>query len=223
MYRVKGSNQQEYGPIPQEVLAQWIQEGRVNLQSLICQEGSDNWRPLDSFPELAQLIAQANEAGGGGGGISGGGAFGDPSSDGGRESALATVNMPGIFLILIGVIGLLFGVVGLFTSPESIQQMMQTRSEGMTDAQQEQIEQMILKWGKSAWIFTVIGFLVNGLAVYAGMQLRMLRSYTLVMVATILTMVPCFSGCPACCLSIPLGVWILIVINKPEIRPYFES
>jgi uncharacterized membrane protein len=53
MYKIIGADQKEYGPISAEQIRQWIAEGRVNGQTSACAEGSQEWKPLEMFPEFA--------------------------------------------------------------------------------------------------------------------------------------------------------------------------
>lgn len=53
MYKIIGADQKEYGPVSADQIRQWISEGRLNDQSLICAEGSTDWKPLGSFPEFS--------------------------------------------------------------------------------------------------------------------------------------------------------------------------
>jgi hypothetical protein len=53
MYKVIGSDQQVYGPVPAALLHQWMAEGRVNLATLVQLEGTADWKPLSSFHEFA--------------------------------------------------------------------------------------------------------------------------------------------------------------------------
>ena len=53
MYKIIGGDQREYGPITAEQLRQWIAEGRANGQTKVQLEGSSEWQPLGSIPELA--------------------------------------------------------------------------------------------------------------------------------------------------------------------------
>lgn len=55
-YRIIGADQKEYGPVSAELLRQWISEGRVNAQTTARLEGEADWKPLSSFPELADLV-----------------------------------------------------------------------------------------------------------------------------------------------------------------------
>ncbi len=52
MYKIIGVDQKEYGPVTAEQLRQWISEGRVNAQTQVCLEGTQEWKPLGMFPEF---------------------------------------------------------------------------------------------------------------------------------------------------------------------------
>ncbi len=45
------------GPLEREALATRIQDGSVTAETLVWQEGLEDWRPLSSVPELAALLA----------------------------------------------------------------------------------------------------------------------------------------------------------------------
>jgi hypothetical protein len=52
MYRIVGADQKQYGPISADQIRQWIAEGRVNAQTQVCAEGTQEWKPLALFPEF---------------------------------------------------------------------------------------------------------------------------------------------------------------------------
>jgi uncharacterized membrane protein len=56
-YIIIGGDQKEYGPIPADDVRQWIVEGRLNEQSLMKGEGDAEFRPLEKFPEFADVFA----------------------------------------------------------------------------------------------------------------------------------------------------------------------
>jgi hypothetical protein len=56
MYRILGSDQKEYGPVPAEQVREWIQERRAHAQTLVCAEGSNEWKSLGNVPEFAALL-----------------------------------------------------------------------------------------------------------------------------------------------------------------------
>jgi TM2 domain-containing membrane protein YozV len=59
MYRIIGINGQQYGPVPPEQLRRWLAENRVNAQSLVQAEGTQDWKPLSTFPEFAADLKTA--------------------------------------------------------------------------------------------------------------------------------------------------------------------
>ena len=57
MYKIIGADQKEYGPISADQIRQWIAEGRVNGQTVACAEGTQDWKPLQAFPEFGFTAA----------------------------------------------------------------------------------------------------------------------------------------------------------------------
>jgi TM2 domain-containing membrane protein YozV len=53
MYKIIGADGQQYGPVNIDQMRRWIAENRVRLDTLVQAEGSTDWKPLNSFPELA--------------------------------------------------------------------------------------------------------------------------------------------------------------------------
>ncbi|MGE5345495.1 MAG: NINE protein [Acidithiobacillales bacterium] len=58
MYYVIGVNGQQYGPVDEAVLKQWIGEGRVGAQSLSFRSGEASWMPLGERADFKELFAQ---------------------------------------------------------------------------------------------------------------------------------------------------------------------
>ncbi len=56
MYKIIGGDGQEYGPVTESELRQWIAEGRLNPQSLAKAENDAEFRPLSTFPEFASAF-----------------------------------------------------------------------------------------------------------------------------------------------------------------------
>ena len=62
MYYVIGANGQQYGPIEEAVLSQWIREGRIGAQSLSFKTGESSWMPLGERSDLKETLAQVAAA-----------------------------------------------------------------------------------------------------------------------------------------------------------------
>ena len=53
MYRIVGKDGQQYGPVSAEQLRSWMAENRANAPTLAQADGTQEWKPLGSFPEFA--------------------------------------------------------------------------------------------------------------------------------------------------------------------------
>jgi TM2 domain-containing membrane protein YozV len=53
MYKIIGTDGRQYGPIAVEQIRIWLSQNRVNAHTLAQSEGSTEWKPLISFPELS--------------------------------------------------------------------------------------------------------------------------------------------------------------------------
>ena len=53
MYKIIGSDGQQYGPVSAEQLRSWLGQNRVNAQTLIQPDGVTEWKAMSTFPEFA--------------------------------------------------------------------------------------------------------------------------------------------------------------------------
>jgi TM2 domain-containing membrane protein YozV len=53
MYKFIGADGRQYGPVNIDQMRRWIAENRLRAETLVLAEGSLEWKPLNSFPELA--------------------------------------------------------------------------------------------------------------------------------------------------------------------------
>jgi hypothetical protein len=58
MYKVVGTDRQEYGPIPRETVLEWIAQGRANAQTIARFEAGA-WKPLGTFDEFREALGLA--------------------------------------------------------------------------------------------------------------------------------------------------------------------
>jgi TM2 domain-containing membrane protein YozV len=59
MYKIIGADGQQYGPVNLEQMRRWIAENRVRADTLVQAEGTADWKPLSSFPELVAELRSA--------------------------------------------------------------------------------------------------------------------------------------------------------------------
>ncbi len=218
MYRVKGSDQNIYGPIPSETVRQWISERRLDRFSEVCLEGEETWVALGQVPEFADAFVAMPAAG-----ISGApsGGYGAAVVDG-RASALAQVQGPGIGLAIYGGLMMLMGLAGLVATAvmptgSQLGQLPPEAPEFLRKAMEMQAS--MPPW--ASYLQSLIGLAVFAVVLMGGLRLMKLRSKGLVMAGAVLAIVPCFSSC-CCLIGMPLGIWVIMTINKPEVSSQFE-
>ena len=69
-------------------------------------------------------------------------------------------------------------------------------------------------------VLGIIGILVSVVILLGAMKMKKLESYGLAMAASIIAMIPCFSPC--CLLGLPIGIWAVVVLSKPEVKSAFH-
>lgn len=70
-------------------------------------------------------------------------------------------------------------------------------------------------------VFALIGLVVAAFLLWAALQMKELKNWTVSVVASILAMIPCISPC--CIIGLPIGIWALVVLMKPEVKTAFIS
>lgn len=70
-------------------------------------------------------------------------------------------------------------------------------------------------------VFNVIGLIMAVVVFLGASKMKNAESYGFAMAAAILAMIPCVSPC--CLLGLPLGIWALIVLLKPEVKAAFQG
>lgn len=65
-----------------------------------------------------------------------------------------------------------------------------------------------------------IGLLFDLLVLAGSMKMKQLQSYPLAMTAALLAVLPCTSPC--CLLSMPFGLWALVVLTDPAVKSAFK-
>ncbi|EEF59881.1 DUF4339 domain-containing protein [Pedosphaera parvula] len=122
MYRIIGANHVEYGPLTAEQLRQYILEGRADANTQAKFEGTENWKPLGTFPEFAAALNPAPA----------GYASSPPPAPGSlpaKTNGMAITSLIfGILSLLIGwaccgpllsLLGIIFGIIGISQTNKS--------------------------------------------------------------------------------------------------------
>jgi hypothetical protein len=74
--------------------------------------------------------------------------------------------------------------------------------------------------GAAGAVFAGIGMVVAVVIFLGALKMKKLESHAFAMAASILAMLPCVSPC--CLVGLPIGIWALVVLNKPEVKSAFH-
>jgi hypothetical protein len=145
--------------------------------------------------------------------------FGTPDAGAGGSNARDQVSTPAILLMVVGGLTLAMALWGV------VQNLMGTNA-----AQMEQLlnnpqipegaKSLIAGMGKGGIFINLIELVFGGVTFFGGLKMKNLESYGLAMAASIIAVIPCIGSC--CCVGIPVGIWSLIVLNKPEVKAGFR-
>ena len=65
-----------------------------------------------------------------------------------------------------------------------------------------------------------VHILISGVIFYGGLKMKSLENHGLAVATGVLAVIPCTSPC--CLLGIPVGIWALVVLSKPEVKSAFH-
>lgn len=213
MYRVKGADQKEYGPISADQVLQWIRENRLNRASLAERDGEPGWKPLEQFPEFAAAFSAGLASVNYSGGVA---AVANP------EQAARSLKAPAIILIFFAVAGIVFSFSGLFLKPVITDMMIRMFEQfNLPQEARAKMEEARDAGLTPVDIFQVVlGIATNIVMLIGALKMMKVQSWGLSLAAAILVMLPCSSCC--CLLGIPLGIWVIVLLNKPEVKAAFR-
>lgn len=129
------------------------------------------------------------------------------------------VKLPAIGLIITAALGIGLMLLGLFAEgmTQSLYKTLQIPEEQLQRMQEMQQGGTVLNIA-----MTLVGIAGAAFVIYGAMQMMKLQSRTLAIVASILVMIPCFTSC-CCLIGIPVGIWSLVVLMKPDVKAAFTS
>lgn len=221
MYKIIGADQKEYGPVSTEQLRQWIAEGRINAQTPVKAEGETTWKPIFLVPDFAASFPSTPAAPTP---PPMGGAY--PNFD--RTRAAQDVAGPAIGLIVTASLGILFELFGIFMIVSGAEtarmDAFYRRFSAVNGAQNaEFVRMMQMSAGTLGVVIRCVGILICLFLLYGAIKMKKLESYGLAVAVSIIAMIPCVAPCysPCCIVGLPIGIWALVVLSKPEIKGSF--
>lgn len=131
-----------------------------------------------------------------------------------RSAALAKVQAPAMGLMVVSAVSIVVRLVMLLMSLMGV---------GMMAAAADNNANQGLAIGQMAGglVGSIIGIAINGVTLFAGLKMKSLEQYGLVMTGVVLALIPCCSPCVF--VGIPFGIWALVVLNDPIVKASFQK
>lgn len=127
--------------------------------------------------------------------------------------------MPSILFMVFGGLGALYCLYVFFSAGAASTQ--EAVSQILRDPNlPRDVRDAVARWLVPGMrIYSVMGMLAGGLLIFSGVQMRNLKGYGLAIAACVVGMLPCTSC--VCCLTLPVAVWTLTILTRPEIKSSF--
>ena len=132
--------------------------------------------------------------------------------------AAQQVQGPALGLLITAGIAILFSILGLVMNLLGVG-MSGLQNLGGGSGPGEQYARYFT--GGIGIVSAIICIGLFGFVAWAALQMKQLRGWTLAVVASIIAIIPCF--CPSCFVGIPVGIWSLVVLMKPEVKAAFTK
>jgi hypothetical protein len=123
------------------------------------------------------------------------------------------VSGPSVGLLITGILGAILCFIGLIAS------VFETGIESIKVHRYIE-EYSDLAEGAAGVAFCFVGLLLAAFIIYASLKMKELTQWGLCVAASIIAMIPCVSPC--CIVGLPIGIWCLVVLTKPEVRAAFH-
>lgn len=201
-YHFIGGDGKPYGPYTLDQMKEHQAGNRLNADTQVSVDGGD-WQPAGAIPELATVPVGAP------GGI--------PQAPVAAGNAQAMVNGPGIFMMVLAIITILFSLIGILAQGAMSSFFLSIIP---PDVPEEVKAKLIAQTAGGIFQNAVI-IVINIVILIGAIKMRKCQSYGLAMTASILCLLCDCCGC--CGLGLGAGIWSLIVLSKPEVKAAFQQ
>ncbi len=125
------------------------------------------------------------------------------------------LKLPAMGLIALGLVNALLGVLAV------LQLLLKLiNAEQTTRVFESEARRLGYMFGFFFWpLLMFLGTLISPLVIYGGARMFAAKSYAMAGLAAILALIPVTSCCFV--LGIPVGIWSLIVMRRPEVKAAF--
>jgi hypothetical protein len=142
-----------------------------------------------------------------------------------RKRARQRVSLPGLFLIIFGLVSLALAVLNvtlLWLAPDVVLEgqykFIQDFNKGQPMPPYEEFVKSQQQQGTIIGVFQLVGSLFMALG---GMKMRSLDGWGLALAGSVMAIIPvCTNQC--CCTSMPFGIWALVVLLNADVKRAFS-
>lgn len=128
-----------------------------------------------------------------------------------RERVVAIVKWPAVCLLIVGVLQILAQAASFLLSGPINDWIAQRMSEGGFPIDESQLDPT----APFNLVMGVVALLVSIGTLVGGWAMLQRSSWGLALAGVICAILPC-SSC--CCINLPVGIWALVVLLKPEVK-----
>jgi hypothetical protein len=158
----------------------------------------------------------------------------DPQQLADQARAAQRTNIPGILLVIMGILNGLGAGYFAFSSVLAIANPMQQAAEtnrayeqlfgkeGMEEMGLTQTPESIRIGGIAMMVVALLGLIGAVISILGGIKMRTLERHALALTGAVACMLPCIS-CPGCCgPGYLVGIWALIVLLDANVKAAFH-
>lgn len=140
------------------------------------------------------------------------------------------IKTPAIVLLVSGIVGLLVtlaSVPSLFTMDKQFAQVQDQwdKDPNLKPEQKKEMKQMLNTYKDVAQVVLpisiVLSLITAGITILGSIMIMKLKGKGIGIMGSVLSMIPIASGC--CCMGLPVGIWVLVVLSKPEVKAGFAA
>jgi hypothetical protein len=149
-----------------------------------------------------------------------------------EQRALARTQLPGMFLIVAGILNMLIGLLVLNigiqlyrTTPDDFQDGFKKNAPADSLDKLKQLGWTVEQFktvSQTSYLALGAAALVSGAFVfYGGVNMRSLNSYAIALIGSVLATIPCVSPLGCCGIGEVTGIWALVVLLNSDVRSAF--
>jgi hypothetical protein len=147
------------------------------------------------------------------------------------ERAKSLVKTPAVLLLVAGILSVLYALllaVNIFTLDAQFAQVEQQwdNDPNLNPQQRQDMKKMLADWKGPAKVMVPVIALSCGLtgliSILVAIKMMSLSGRGLATLGAVLSMIPVVNAC-CCVLGLPIGIWCLVVLAKPEVKAGFAA